>query len=106
METHFEGMESETTVSRQKIKEDIRTLLHDAEELLKITAGDMSEKAKEARARLGTAMQNARETCKKLEAKTAAAMKATAKCIREHPYQSMGVAFGIGLVVGLLISRK
>ena len=32
--------------------------------------------------------------------------KATDKVIREHPYQSIGVAFGIGVLIGVLVTRK
>jgi ElaB/YqjD/DUF883 family membrane-anchored ribosome-binding protein len=106
METHFEAMQPANDVSRGKIKEDIQTLLKDAEELLKITAGDMSEKARQARARLADAIANAKITCEKLEARTVAAAKATDRVIRDHPYESLGISFGIGLLLGVLISRK
>jgi ElaB/YqjD/DUF883 family membrane-anchored ribosome-binding protein len=106
METHFDSMQSETEISREKIKEDLRTLMHDAEALLKATASDMSDKARDARARLGEALEKAKVTCQKMEEKTIAAAKATDKVIREHPYQSIGVAFGIGLLIGVLASRR
>jgi len=32
--------------------------------------------------------------------------KATDKVIREHPYESIGVAFGVGLLIGVLATRK
>lgn len=106
METHFEGLQSETTVSREKVKEDLRTLMTDAEDLLKATAGDMSEKAKAARSRLMGALERAKATCHTLEEKTIAAAKATDKVIRAHPYESIGIALGVGLLIGVLISRK
>ena len=106
METHFDSMQPETGVSREKIKEDLRTLMHDAEALLKATASDMSDKAREARARLGEALEKAKATCLRMEEKTVAAAKATDKVIREHPYQSIGIAFGVGLLLGVLVARK
>ena len=40
----------------------------------------------------------------------AASAKAAAKradtVIRDHPYESIGIAFGIGLLVGVLVKRK
>jgi len=33
-------------------------------------------------------------------------MKATDRVVREHPYQSIGVAFGVGLLIGVLINRR
>jgi ElaB/YqjD/DUF883 family membrane-anchored ribosome-binding protein len=26
--------------------------------------------------------------------------------IRAHPYESMGIAFGVGLLIGVLVARK
>lgn len=106
METHFDPMQPENEVSREKIKEDLRTLMQDAEALLKATASDMSEKAREARARLGEALEKAKATYQRMEEKTVAAAKATDKVIREHPYESIGIAFGVGLLLGVLVSRK
>lgn len=106
METHFESMQGGEEVTGQKLKEDLRTLMHDAEGLLRATASDMSEKAKEARTRLQQAIHNAQESCRKLEAKTVEAAKATDRIVRAHPYESIGIGFGLGLLVGFLISRK
>jgi ElaB/YqjD/DUF883 family membrane-anchored ribosome-binding protein len=41
-----------------------------------------------------------------VEEKTTAAAKATDRTIREHPYESIGIAFGLGLLVGVLVARK
>jgi ElaB/YqjD/DUF883 family membrane-anchored ribosome-binding protein len=106
METHFDAMQSENPISREKVKDDLRVLMRDAEELLKVTAGDVSEKAKEARSRLAEAIEKAKTTCHRLEEKTVAAAKATDKAIREHPYESIGIAFGVGILLGVLIGRK
>jgi ElaB/YqjD/DUF883 family membrane-anchored ribosome-binding protein len=99
-------MQSESDVSRDKIKDDLRTLMTDAEGLIKATAGDMSEKAKAARVRLSDAVEKAKITYSRLEEKTVAAAKATDKVIRDHPYESLGIAFGVGLLIGVLVARK
>jgi ElaB/YqjD/DUF883 family membrane-anchored ribosome-binding protein len=106
METHFEAMQTHDEVTREKVKEDLRVLVHDAEGLLKATAGDLSEKAKEARTRLAAALEKAKATCVRMEEKTVAAAKATDKVIRAHPYESIGIAFGVGLLIGVLVGRK
>jgi ElaB/YqjD/DUF883 family membrane-anchored ribosome-binding protein len=93
-------------VSREKVKEDLRVLVRDAEELLKATAGDVSEKAKEARSRLAETLEKAKATCQRLQSKTVAAAKATDKIIRDHPYESIGVAFGLGLLIGVVVARR
>jgi len=106
METHFDAMTSESQDARERVKEDLHALMRDAEELLKATAGDMSEKAKLARTRLAEALEKAKVTYRQLEERTVAAARATDKVIREHPYESIGVAFGVGLLIGALVARK
>jgi len=107
METVFEEMQAaQGDVSRERVKEDLRVLVRDAEELLKATAGDVSEKAKEARSRLKETLEQAKVTCSRLQDRTVAAAKATDKVIREHPYESIGAAFGVGLLIGVLVSRR
>lgn len=99
-------MQPDSDISREKVKDDLRSLMTDAEELLKATAGDVSEKAKEARTRLAGALEKAKGTYHNLEGKTREAAKATDRAIRSHPYESIGVAFGIGLLIGVLVARK
>jgi len=106
METHFDAMTSDSQDARERVKEDLHALMRDAEELLKATAGDMSEKAKLARTRLAEALEKAKGTYRQLEEKTVAAARATDKVIREHPYESIGIAFGVGLLIGVLVARK
>ena len=59
----------------------------------------------ELRARLETATEKAKEVCKKLQEQSVAAAKATDQAVREHPYQAIGIAFGVGLLVGVLAMR-
>ena len=63
------------------------------------------EKA-EVRERLSAAIQKAKDTCERLQDQTAAAAKATDRAVREHPYQALGIAFGVGLLAGILIARS
>ena len=60
----------------------------------------------EMRAKLESTIEKAKETCVRLQEQTAAAAKATDKTIREHPYQAMGIAFGVGVLIGVLVVRS
>ena len=40
------------------------------------------------------------------EEKAVERAKAADKVIREHPYQTIGIAFGVGLLLGVLARRK
>jgi ElaB/YqjD/DUF883 family membrane-anchored ribosome-binding protein len=106
METHFDTMTTDSQEARERVKQDMHALMRDAEEMLKATAGDMSEKAKHARVQLSEALDKAKSTYRHLEERTVAAARATDKVIRDHPYESIGIAFGVGLLIGVLVSRK
>jgi len=107
METDFENFKvADDNVTREKLVSDLKTVAHDAEELLKATAGDLGEKAKEARTRLTAAVEEAKATCHKLQDRASASAKATDKVIRDHPYESLLVSFGAGLLIGLLVNHK
>jgi ElaB/YqjD/DUF883 family membrane-anchored ribosome-binding protein len=90
----------------EKLLEDVKQVVRDGEELLRAGAGELSEKGKAARVRLAAALDSAKETGRKLQERTIASAKATDKVIREHPYQSIGIAFGVGLLIGVLVNRK
>ena len=62
----------------------------------------------EVRAKLENVIEKAKEICEKLQDQTAAAAKATDKTIRAHPYQAIAIAFGAGVLVGVLavLSRR
>ena len=111
METVYENIEgSHSAVARERVLTDLQALTRDAEELLKATAGDVSDKAKEARSRVKAALERARTTCAHLQDQTVATAKAAAKkadiVIRDHPYESIGVAFGVGLLLGVVVARR
>jgi ElaB/YqjD/DUF883 family membrane-anchored ribosome-binding protein len=95
-----------TTEANAQLARDLKAVVRDAEELMKATAGQAGEKLTEMRSRLAAALESAKGTCHKLEEKTVATAKATDRCIREHPYESIGVAFGVGLLIGVLVGRK
>ncbi|MGO8926459.1 MAG: YqjD family protein [Limisphaerales bacterium] len=95
-----------TQQANERLASDLKALMRDAEELMKATAGQAGEKVTEMRSRLAAAIDSAKATCHRLEEKTVAAAKVTDRTIREHPYESIGIAFGVGLLVGVLVGRK
>ena len=99
-------MNTDTALANERLSSNLKTVVQDAEELMKATAGQAGEKAAQARGRLSAAIESAKATCQRWEEKTVAAAKATDKTIRAHPYQSIGIAFGLGLLVGVLVARK
>jgi ElaB/YqjD/DUF883 family membrane-anchored ribosome-binding protein len=106
MSTNSTNSEDSMEDTTEKLLEDVKQVVRDGEELLRAGAGEISEKGKAARARLAAALDSAKETGRRLQEKTIAGAKATDKVIREHPYQSIGIAFGVGLLIGVLVNRK
>lgn len=53
-----------------------------------------------------SAVEKAKDACERLEEKTVAAAKTADKAVRTHLYQAMGIAFGLGLLVGVLATRS
>jgi len=60
----------------------------------------------ELRGRLENVIEKAKAVCERLQDQTTAAAKATDKTIREHPYQALGIAFGLGVLIGVLAARS
>ena len=93
-------------VSTDKLVSDLKRVVRDSEELLKDSAEAVGEKAHEVRERLSRTLESAKATCRRLEEKAIEGAKATDKVIRAHPYESIGMALGIGLLIGVLVTRK
>jgi len=90
--------------------DDLHQGIADAEELLKLTANHAGEGTAQLRERVRDRMSKARVELQHLQQATVekakAAGHATDVFVHENPWKSIGVAAGVGLVVGLLISRR
>ena len=93
-------------INTGRLVSELKTVTKDAEELLKTVSGEKGNGSHEIRMRLSSAIESAKATYRRLEEKAVAGAKATDKAIRAHPYESLGVAFGMGLLVGVLVGRK
>lgn len=93
-------------ISADRLVADMKLVMRDAEDLLKATADEVGNKTKEARVRLAETLRVAQSKCSELESKAIEGAKAADKVIRDHPYQSIGAALGVGLVLGILLQRK
>lgn len=101
METFFKNMSPEEGTA-EKLLQDLRTLRADTEELFKATGGKIAEKSK---AKFYTALDRVKESCLRIQDKAVASARRTDQVLHQYPYSAMGVAFGVGLVVGLIAKR-
>lgn len=96
-------------VTKEKLMQDLRMVVADAEELLRATASQAGEKVSAARERIQGHLDAAKERLEDAEAmmieKTKAAALATDEYVHDNPWRAVGIAAGVGLVVGMLIAR-
>ena len=96
-------------VSKEKLMQDLRVVMSDAEELLRATAGQAGEKVAAARERIQENLAAAKARLVVAEeaviAKTKQAAKATDEYVHENPWRAVGIGAGVGLIIGMLISR-
>lgn len=97
-------------VTTERLVEDLKTVMHDAEALLKVTSAQTGEKIQEVRARAEESLRNAKVRLTEVEEEALRRAReladATEEYVRDNPWQSVGIAAGIGLVLGILISRR
>ena len=95
---------------KEKLMADLKLVISDAEELLKMTAGQAGEKAAELRARMQTRMDQAKTELTRLQGlaveRAKDAGRATDAYVHENPWKAVGIAAGAGLLIGMLISRR
>lgn len=97
-------------VTTEKLFADLQALARDAEALLKATAGLAGDKVQEVRTRAEETLRQAQSRIEAAEDDALRKAKEIAGAadgyVRENPWQAVGVAAGIGLLVGLLLSRR
>ncbi|AMB85687.1 hypothetical protein AWM79_10400 [Pseudomonas agarici] len=104
-------MASKTAKTAQEIlMADFHTLIGDTERLLEHTATLAGDQADELRAQIHDSLLKARETLQLTEASLRerghAAVEATEDYVQANPWQSVGIAAGIGFLIGLLATRR
>jgi len=86
----------------QRVMEDAKAAARQTGEQIKSAANEMVETGKETGRRIGAALETAKNN---ITEKATNSAKATDRVIRDHPYETIGIAFGIGVLLGVLINR-
>ena len=95
-----------TYQANERLRGDLKLVMRDAEELLNAAGGAAGNKVNEVRNRLGNVLASAKTTYSRVQDKTVGAAKATDRVIRTHPYKSLGIALGVGLLIGVIFARR
>ena len=97
-------------VNRDKFVQDMRHVITDAEEFLRATANQAGEKMAIARQRVQDSVQQARAKLTEVEGlvrdRANQAARYTEEYVHENPWRAIGIAAGIGLVIGLIVARR
>jgi ElaB/YqjD/DUF883 family membrane-anchored ribosome-binding protein len=97
-------------VTKDQLIADFNVVVADAEALLKATANQGGEKLAEVRARTEESLRAVKtrlaEAQDALLAKTKEAARVTDVYVHEKPWNAIGVAAGLGLLIGFLMGRR
>jgi ElaB/YqjD/DUF883 family membrane-anchored ribosome-binding protein len=97
-------------VSTDKLMHDLRAVVADAEELLKATAAQTGERVDKVRAKAEESVRAARARIQDMgdsaHAQAREAAREVDQQVRENPWTAVGIAAGVGLVLGILIGRR
>lgn len=103
-------MSTSTLAAQEQLVSDIKSAISDAEDMLTATAEQTGDKVARLRERIQARLADAKvrlvEAEAVLVAKTKAAAKATDAYVHESPWTAIGIAAGVGLLVGLVLGRR
>ncbi|MCE0498337.1 MAG: DUF883 family protein [Methylacidiphilales bacterium] len=93
------------TVTREKLVEDVKVLTKDVQDLLKATASVVGEKAAEARVKVEESLKVAQSKLAVVQddvkARGREAVAVTDEYVRDNPWSAVGIAAGVGFLLGL-----
>lgn len=101
---------TQAKTAQETLMDDFHTLVKDTERLLDHTATLAGDQAYELRSQIHETLLRARETLKLTEdsvrERGQAALIATEEYVQTNPWQSVGIAAGVGFLIGLLATRR
>lgn len=97
-------------VSVDQLVDDLTTVIRDAENLLRATAAQTGDRIEEIRARAEESVRHAKARLDGIEEEALKHARVLAgeadEFVRDNPWQAIGIAAGVGLVLGVLMSRR
>ena len=103
-------MATDNAVTKEKLVQDFRVVVSDAEELLRATASQAGEKVAAAREKVQESLHRAKVKLAEAEEilidKGKQAARVTDEYVHDNPWKAVGIGAGIGFVIGLLIGRR
>jgi ElaB/YqjD/DUF883 family membrane-anchored ribosome-binding protein len=91
---------------KDQVFSELQALIEESEKLLNESAALVGEEAETLRAQVSLKLRQAREAAGQVRAKAQPVVEATQDYIGGHPWQTVAVSAGFGLVIGLLLGRR
>ena len=82
------------------------TLAKDAHSLLTATTDVATQKLGDVRQRVVETVESAKETAGRVRDQAVDYAKAADKAVHKHPYKALGIALGVGAILGYLMFRR
>jgi ElaB/YqjD/DUF883 family membrane-anchored ribosome-binding protein len=96
--------------SKERLMEDLRMVVADAEELMKATANQAGEQVSTVRNKASESLRVAKARLAEAQASAVERLKVAAKTpdhyVHDKPWQSVGIAATVGILIGVLIGRQ
>lgn len=102
METYFENLTAKEGSTR-KLVQDLGVLLRDTESVFAASVGTLADRSK---ADLKARFDRVKAAYDRLENATSAGARCADHYIREKPMRAVGIAFGVGLLLGFARRRS
>ena len=103
-------MTPDNVVSKDKLVQDLKIVITDAEDLLRATASTAGERVAAAREKVSESLERAKVKLAEVEDviidRSKQAARVTDEYVRDNPWRAVGIAAGIGVIIGMLISRR
>ncbi|RON10022.1 hypothetical protein BK659_08955 [Pseudomonas brassicacearum] len=91
---------------KDQVFSELQALIEESEKLLKSSASLVGEEAENLREQVALKLRQARDSVSSVRERTQPVIEATETYIGGHPWQTVAISAGFGLVVGLLLGRR
>jgi ElaB/YqjD/DUF883 family membrane-anchored ribosome-binding protein len=102
MELYYKDLISKDA-SLEKLVDDLMLLVQGADEFAAVAGEALGEAPREE---LNTKLERLKTNCRRLKEQAVAGAVATDKMMRRYPYTSLGLVFGLGVLVGALLRKR
>jgi ElaB/YqjD/DUF883 family membrane-anchored ribosome-binding protein len=88
------------------LRHDLGILADDARALMSATADAAGEKVGEARKRLTATLDSGKKMYGRVRDQALDGARATDELVQDHPYEAIGIALGVGAIIGYVAARR